>query len=312
MSNSFLQSAEWEEFQHSVGRKTFRVDGVLLIKRPLGFGRSYFYIPRIDIRYLILDINNFLHKIEVLAQKEKVIFLRWEPVEQYPISNIPALPAGRQYPIYKVADVQPSKTILLDLKKTAEELLTDMHSKTRYNIRLAEKKGVTVREAGVTEFETFWELMKETTGRDGFRAHDKEYYKKMLSLTPSPLSQRARGYDELQIKLFFTAYEGKILAAGIFVFYGDTMTYLHGASTPEHKEVMAPYALHWQMIKFAKQQEYARYDFYGIDEKKWPGVTRFKKGFGGEEVKYPGCYDIVFSKGWYKVYKLSRGLKRIF
>ncbi|MFA6551795.1 MAG: hypothetical protein WCV41_04690 [Patescibacteria group bacterium] len=149
MQLSFLQSKFWEKFQQSVGYATFRVDNILLIKKPLFFGRSYFYIPRVDIRYLILDINDFLHKIKVLAKKEKIIFLKWEPVEQYPISlprrqagNIqPCLPAGR-YPIYKVADVQPSQTIILDLTKKEDELLADMHPKTRYNIRLAEKKGV--------------------------------------------------------------------------------------------------------------------------------------------------------------------------
>ena len=267
---------------------------------------------------MILNINQFIKKIKDIARQEKSIFLRIEPAQAF-LPDCAVRRGGKAgkptYQVKKVNDVQPSKTIILDLKKSEEELLSAMHPKTRYNIRLAEKKGVTVREAGAAEFEIFWNLMQETTGRDGFRAHGKEYYRKMLEVSPHPAPPLIRGGNEREgykVKLYFAEYKDEILAAGIFVFYGDTVTYLHGASTHEHKEIMAPYALHWQMIKLAKKLGYAKYDFYGIDEQKWPGVTRFKRGFGSSEVDYPGCYDVIFDKRWYVVYKLSRGLRRIF
>ena len=300
-NNSFLQSQSWEKFQQSAGCATFRVDGALLIKKPLLLGKSYFYAPRTDLSRKTEDIRIFLNKIEKLAKKEKSIFLRVEPVAELKIENC-------KLKIARSADVQPSQTIILDLTKSEDELLAQMHPKTRYNIRLAEKKGIKVFQSD--DFEKFWELMKETTGRDGFRAHNKDYYQKMLQ--PHPIPPLIRGGNEREgLKLYFAQHENKILAAGIFVFYQNTVTYLHGASTHEHKEVMAPYALHWQMIKLAKKLGYAKYDFYGIDEKKWPGVTRFKRGFGGGEINYQGCFDIVFNNKWYEIYKLVKWLKKL-
>ncbi|MFA6551341.1 MAG: peptidoglycan bridge formation glycyltransferase FemA/FemB family protein [Patescibacteria group bacterium] len=330
-NNSFLQSKYWEKFQQSVGYKTFRVDNILLIKKPLLLGRNYFYCPRPEIRNQKSEIRNFLDQVKILAEKENIVFLRIEPVDKLPVTR---------YPLHKVTDIQPSQTIILDLTKSEDELLAQMHPKTRYNIRLAEKHGVKVREAHMSEsapsadeFEKFWKLMEETVGRDGFRSHNKEYYRKMLQVNNflefpsleegtgvvgnkreqvySNSSSLKEGNSDAKFFLGVAEYQEKILAAGIFVFYNETVTYLHGASTHEHKEIMAPYALHWEMIKLAKNAGYRYYDLYGVSETKWPGVTRFKKGFGGETVDYPGCYDIVFSKGWYKIYKFTRRLRKL-
>ncbi len=322
MHNSFLQSELWEKFQRSVGYKTWRIDDVLLIKKPLFFGCSYFYAPRKTQN--AKRKTQFFDSVKELAKKEKCIFLRIEPIEELKIENC-------KLKITRSADVQPSQTIILDLSLSEDELLAQMHPKTRYNIRLAEKKSVTIRKAAADELEKFWQLMKETTDRDEFRAHSKEYYKEMLQIDchsersglaesererseesiidPSLLSVAQDDKNKFGVKLYFAEYENKILAAGIFVFYGDIVTYLHGASTHQHKELMAPHALHWHMIKFAKQLEYAQYDFYGINEAKWPGVTRFKRGFGGQEVNYPGCYDVIFSAGWYGIYKFMHYLR---
>jgi len=186
---------------------------------------------------------------------------------------------------------------MLDLKKSKEELLSDMHQKTRYNIRLAKKKGVEIIEGGADDFDDFWNLINKTADRDRFRIHTKEYYKKMLSVD--------------FVKIFFAKFAGKIIATGIFSFYGDTVTYMHGASDNEHRNVMAPYLLQWELITRAKEKGFKYYDFYGIDDKKWPGVTRFKKGFGGFEKRYPGTFDMVFSQIWYNVYNILRKIKRL-
>ena len=174
-----------------------------------------------------------------------------------------------------------------------------MHQKTRYNIRLAEKKGVEVHVGGEKDFEDFWKLMSQTSDRDAFRVHDREYYQKMLAV------------DHNFIKLFCARYQGKLLAASIVSFFGDTVTYMHGASSNEHREIMAPYALQWQVIKIAQEAGYKYYDFYGINEKKWPGVTRFKLGFGGREIDYPGTFDVALN--WmYRLYKVARWIRRRF
>ena len=89
-------------------------------------------------------------------------------------------------------------------------------------------------------------------------------------------------------------------------FYGDTATYLHGASSRKNKELMAPHLLHWRIIQEAKKRGLGQYDFGGIDEKKWPGVTRFKIGFGGSVVEYPPSVDIIYKPILYKIYRLAR------
>ena len=147
--------------------------------------------------------------------------------------------------------------------------------------------------------------MQTTSKRNKFRLHPKNYYKQMLSADDEE-------NNDLKIKLFLAKYNNKIIAVDIVCFFGNTATYLHGASLNEFRKVMAPNLLQWHVIKLAKAQGYKYYDFYGIDEQKWPGVTKFKKGFGGEEIVYPGTYDLVYNKFLYSIYKLLRKTKRFF
>ena len=307
----FLQSWEWGEFQQAVGNKIMRlgaadseqlVAAATLIKKPLPLGKGYFYCPRGPVvENRKLEISNLLFDyIYKLARRENVIFLRIEPEQEKfrQISNF-------KFQISKTLDIQPSKTLILDLSKTEEKLLANMHQKTRYNICLAEKKGVKVYEAGSDKFAEFWQLMRETVNRDGFRLHGKEYYKKMLSS-----KYQINSKFKLIVRLFLAEYKNKVIAANIISFFGDTATYMHGASSSEHRNVMAPYLLQWQVIKLARETGYKYYDFFGIDEIKWPGVTRFKKGFGGEEVEYPGTFDFVHNKPWHAIYKFARKARK--
>ncbi|MFH1671454.1 MAG: peptidoglycan bridge formation glycyltransferase FemA/FemB family protein, partial [Candidatus Portnoybacteria bacterium] len=142
----------------------------------------------------------------------------------------------------------------------------------------------------------FLGLLKETAKRDGFHLHPEDYYRKMLEIMGE------------KIKLFSAGYQGKIIAGSLVCFFDDTAAYLHGASDYNTRNLMAPYLLQWQAILKAKELGLKYYDFYGIDEKKWPGVTRFKKGFGGKKVIYPGAYDVIYSPLWYWGYNLVRRL----
>jgi len=340
--SQFLQSWKWGEFQERMGNKVLRL-GVedpsassprpelgtkagqerklvvvaTLIKKALPGGRSYFYCPRGPVEQTTVNSKQttefFFKEIEKMTKSDKVIFLRFET--QSKINNLKS-------EIIRTIDVQPSKTLILDLGKTKEELLANMHQKTRYNIRLAERKGVKIMEDDGSRFEEFWKLMQETNKRDAFRLHGKEYYEEMVKnfqlslLRPSGFGGQAIfndqliSNDQLSIKLFLAEFEERIIAGNIIAFFGDTVTYIHGASANKYRNVMAPHLLQWHCIKLAKKLGYKYYDFYGIDEKKWPGVTRFKKGFGGEEQQYPGTYDLVFSNGWYMIYKLFRKIRR--
>jgi lipid II:glycine glycyltransferase (peptidoglycan interpeptide bridge formation enzyme) len=282
MEKSFLQSPDWLGFQKFLGRKVWNVDGINIIEHNLPFGKSYFYSPRCGGNFLS---EQFLNKVKEIAKQGNVIFLKVESQEKIDLKD------SR---FKKSNNIQPTKTIILDITKSEQELLNQMHYKTRYNIQLARKRGVEIRnpKSEIRNFEEFWRLMQETTRRDGFRPHPKEYYRKMLEIPG--------------IELFVAEFQNKIIAANIVVFWEKTVIYLHGASDYEHRNLMAPHLLQWEQIQEAKKHGCLEYDFWGIDENKWPGVTRFKKGFGGKEIEYPGAYDLVFQPTWYSIYKIAR------
>ncbi|MEA1963028.1 MAG: peptidoglycan bridge formation glycyltransferase FemA/FemB family protein [Patescibacteria group bacterium] len=320
--SQFLQSWEWGEFQKNAGNKVLRLgvkdDGKLLfaislIKKSLPFGVNYFYAPRGSILNYPPKadkprVGEFLFKeVKKIAKKEKCIFLRFDPVNQlHPsseykqITNYTRQASTSKLRIVKTIDVQPSKTLILDIFKSEDELLKQMHQKTRYNIRLAARKGVEIKVIKDVDkyFEEFWKLMAQTEKRDGFRLHNKSYYYKMLK------------FDKKFIKLIAVFYKNKMLCANIVSFFGRLSAYVHGASSNENRNLMAPYALQWHSIKLAKEYNFKYYDFNGIDKQKWSGITRFKKGFGGEEINYFGTYDLVFNSCKYNLYKILRWVRR--
>ena len=307
--SQFLQSFDWGQFQEKVAGKVWRLgieqDGRLvvaasIIKKALPMGKSYFYCPRGPVAgsKKLEVIKILFDEVRELAKKEEAMFLRFEP--QSEIINPPAGEAGLKSKIVKTIDVQPGRTLIIDLNQSLDEILKDMHPKTRYNIKLAEKKGVKIIEASVDRFIEFWDLMSQTSERDEFRTHSINYYKQML------------GLNQNFIKLFLVQYQGKVISTGIFSFFGDLVSYLHGASANQDRQVMAPYLMHWHCLKLAKELGFKYYDLNGIDDKKWPGVTRFKKGFGGKEIEYPGTFDLIFDQGWYNIYQMVRKVRRTF
>jgi len=297
MRKSFLQSDEWAEFQKRLGRNCFDVQGIKVIEHKIALKKSFLYVPRVNI---VGNFENFIKETRKIAKKENAVFLKLEPV---------GWQAGYQKEIdenllkkhgfKKSNNIQPLQTIILDLTKTEGELLNAMHQKTRYNINLAQKKGIEIkiqdtRDKKQTYFEDFWKLMGKTSGRDGFKAYSKTYYQKMLEISGT--------------ELFVAEHQNKIIVANIVLFYKNTAIYLHGASNYEYRNLMAPYLLQWEQIKEAKRRGCDEYDFWGINEIKWPGVTRFKRGFGGQEIAYPGAYDLVFKLFWYRIYKTAKAV----
>lgn len=282
---SFLQSAEWERLQNSVGRKTWKINDILVIQHRLPFGLNYLYCPRLR---KVEDI--FFKKIEEVAIQEQGVFLKIDPADKL------KPPFNHKY--LGSVSLQPRKTAILDLRKTEEELFGQTREKTRYNIRLAERHGAQIKNF---QFGSFWKLLQETAERDKFKLHERSYYEKLLETRSGDFSN----------ELFFAEYKGKILAAALANFYKPSavVTYLHGASTREHKEIMGPYLLHWHIIKEAKKRGFDYYDFGGVDEIKWPGVTRFKLGFGGNVIEYPPSIDIIYRPAWYEIYRLVKKLK---
>ncbi len=311
--SQFLQSSFWADFQGSVQNKVW-IYGIvnddnlkdilgacLVIEKKLLFGFTYLYSPRGPILKDFLpdeekiQITKLLFKsfrdICIKNSKVKNIFFRFEPMSS---------PSGIEQ-IIKVHDFQPSRTLFLDLSKSEEDLLGEMHEKTRYNIRLAQRKGVKIIKTNKEKeyVDKFLNLIDETAKRDGFVSHPKDYYKKMLSCS------------DANIDLWVAEKDGVVLCANLIINFGDTVTYLHGASSNEHRNLMAPHLLQWSQALWAKERGYKFYDFWGIskiDDKnnKWYGFTRFKKGYGGFEVNFPGTFDMVYNKSAYSVYNFLK------
>ena len=299
----------------------------LIIKYELPFGQSYLYCPRgpiISQKFIKSKVVDFLFsEIKKIAKEKKTMFLKIDP-------PVPLL-TKRTKVIFtnfkkSSSEIQPKNTLILDLTKSEEELLKEMKPKTRYNIRLAERKGVEIINTkyqipNTKYFSNFWELVEETSRRDKFASHNKDYYWKMLE---SCCDREQKFSFPLTAKLYLAEYKNKTIAANIVLSFGDFCVYLHGASSGEYRNVMAPYLLQWQQILDAKKTGCKAYDFWGIEESQksvkskvckvksdWGGITRFKKGFGGEERNYIGAYDLVFNWKKYYLYKIFKKIRSL-
>ena len=327
---SFLQSYEWGEFQEKIGkaelsssRQVFRFATdkwqAQFIEIPLPFGKKYWHCPRGPV--IINDKEQLAGDqvkkiIETVKNKagDNVIFFRlgpeWDINNSYwPMANS-LKGMGFKQLFY---DIEPSQTLILDITKTENELLAQMHEKWRYNIQLAKRKGVIIKNfqfpISNDQFEKFYGLVdKGTSPRKKIKHHSKEYYKKQLEINS----------ESAKFRLFLAEYEGETIAANIVVICGKRATYLHGATGSEHREVMAPHLLQWEQIEYAKSLGCVKYDFWGIvnehtlDKRgeSWEGFTRFKKGFGGYEVNYVGYFDYPLSILWHLLYRLVQKFRR--
>ncbi len=301
--SELLQSTDWIDLQqqfYKVERLGYYqqqlVAVTILIRRPLIGQYAYYYSPRGPIfndkqlssslwAKMLVDIKPWL-----IAQQ--AIFWRIEPDHQP--SGLDFIKLG----LVRGPDIQPSQSRVLDIGQDEEAILQQMHPKTRYNIRLAMKRGVVVETVGVDGFADFWRLMTITGQRDNFHLHQAHYYQAIIK---APFSQ-----------LLVAKWQGQVLAAGIFAYWGQRAVYLHGASDNQQRQLMAPYLIQWQAILTARQHGCQSYDFFGINQQKWPGVTRFKQGFGGKIVNYPGTLDWSVNQYVYRFYQLIRQWRRWF
>ena len=292
---SFLQSAEWQEIQERMGRATRRIMDVLVIRHDLPLGFNYLYAPRPPTLS-----HEFFQEAAGLAREHDAIFLKIDPTS-------PQLEIGNwKLEIQPSHSLQPRSTVVIDCRKPDAEILARMHPKTRYNIRLADRHEVMVRPVPAGEsmrfLPQFLSLLNSTARRERFLPHPPEHYRLLLEV------HNAQFWNEL----WLAEQGGTILAAALVNWYrpADTATYLHVASSREHRDKMAPQKLHWEIILQALGRGFGQYDLGGIDDKHWSGVTRFKIGFGGARVNFPHSCDIVFRRWWHRLYRLQRAFRR--
>lgn len=310
VSGNFLQSSLWRDFLGRQNKKYWqlvirdheKVLGISLVyesKLPMGLsylcspkGPIYFDQPsakkRNEAGKLLLSKAR---DICLSTKKREEVFFRLEPANNPQIKELK-----------KSKDIQPRDTWVISLEKNEEEILSSMSQKTRYNINLAARKGVKIRfSQEKKDLHYFLDLIKLTATRNQISVHSDHYYQ---LLWETLLDNRAGLLALAEVK-------GKIIASNLLVKFGQTMTYLHGGSDYRYRNYMAPQLLQWECIKEAKAAGFLVYDFWGVapkdkSQKHWQGITRFKKGFGGQRISSPGAYDFVYHPTWYQVYHLAR------
>lgn len=240
-----------------------------------------------------------------LAKKYHAIALRIEPDIESNDQTFRDIVTNLGYKIKDDAkdfkdEIQPRFVFRLDIKdKTEEEIMAGFHQKWRYNIRLASKKGVVVKEGTREDLKDFHKIMLETGKRDGFITRPLEYFEKM--------------YDQMapnHMKLLMAYYEDKPISGVIPIFYGNKTWYLYGASSNENRNLMPNYLLQWKMIQMAIERKDDIYDFRGVSgvvDENHPqyGLYRFKKGFGAKFTEFIGEIYIPFQPIQYHLYKFS-------
>jgi len=341
MYRSILQTKEWATLKTKYGQPAHWVSDVLVLERKLPMGRSFLYLPEID-QVQLHDMDKGV--LEELARKCRAVFTRVEIVNQEK-EKAPYLDEHFKSYIKAFEDVQPEDRRVIDLRVTEREIFEQMKPKGRYNIRVAARHGVhvadyrapsaqrvenithelefwgrsedirTIQEASkkydvsntkASPAEVFYKMYQETVTREGISGRSLDYFYDLVDILAAKDMAR-----------IFVAYlKDQPLAAAVVTFYEGVASYLYGGSSREHKEVMAPFALHWVIIQEAKKRGCSSYDMLGVapegakENHKWAGITRFKENFGGERVKIIGSYDKVYSPTYYKLYRLAEKMRR--
>ena len=306
--NNLLQSKAWSEFHQSLGHKTWFVscdeESCLVIKLPLYKEKSYLYIPR-GPQCSVQGWHVLLKKVKEIARDENCVFVRVEPykVPNGTLAKIKFKKIGQYVPLSR--QFSPMDTLLLDLRKNDGDLLAEMKPKGRYNIKVAERKGVKVRKSNSTkDLAVFYELSVAMKER-GFTSFDVEHYQKLLETL---------GKNK-NVTLFVAEHNQEILSVIMVCFYKKNAIYLHGASSDDKREYMPNHLAQWMAIKEARKRGCEVYDFWGIapsDEVShpWSGITRFKKSFGGEPIHLLGAYDYTFKPFWYRMFSLINIIRK--
>ncbi len=316
--DNFLQSPEWARFQETNGREAVQTEsGAYGFVHTLPIVGSYLYFPRFPGGN-ISDAQSILKSLVLLAQQKKLGWIRVEPETEeivHVCEHVISLwRENEQIRLIKAPhDMQPRETFVVDISKSEEEILAQMKAKTRYNVRLAEKKGVRIFMTREKKYQDiFLTLIEATAKRQNILPHPKSYYEKMIAVFPAE-----------KLMLFVAEYEGVVLAANLVLFAGDTATYLHGGTSDAHREVMAPVLLQWEQMREAKRRGCVWYDFGGVSVSAeinshqskiaaWEGITRFKLGFSPDTIPttFPGCYDMVVDQKRYELYSHLRFLQK--
>jgi len=289
--SGFMQSWEWSRFKEAEGQRVLRlgvVDNDDLIAGAMVYCAGS-HAPYVMPHGPVVAWQNeaqakgafdlMYYELDKIAEQTHSPIIRIEPL----LSDIPSW-MGKP-PVRAPLDLSPTPTLMIDIDKSEDELLSSMHPKGRYNIRLAIKKGVEVicrnDEQAADDFYFLFEL---TYRRHDFLGESKRFFTNMAEYLGS------------MMRIYSAYYQGMLLSSAIAVFFGNTATFLYGGSLPFMRSVMAPYLMHWKIMQDAKTMGCRYYDFFGIAPPNDPHhayarFSQFKSRFGGKIVTTIGAYD---------------------
>ena len=337
-----LQTWEWAEVKQTFGWKPYFkvwedkdndskvVASALILMKPLplkGFATNLkvMYSPKGPLLYDWADKElrtRVFTDLERIADEEKAIFVKIDPDVDVGANEVKSADnkielighdvlremKSRKW-IFSDSQIQFRNTVILDLTLSEEDLLARMKQKTRYNIRLATRKGVQVRVGSKSDINMLYDMYVETSSRDGFIIRGREYYEKVWntffldeSIVPGAINP-----EQPYATPYIAEFQNTPIAAIIVFHFGKRAWYLYGMSRKLHRNLMPNYILQWEAIRHAKQAGVRVYDLWGAPDRfdksdpLW-GVYRFKEGFGGQVVKTIGAWDFVPRPLWYVLY----------
>ncbi|MCD8484509.1 peptidoglycan bridge formation glycyltransferase FemA/FemB family protein [Candidatus Woesebacteria bacterium] len=311
-----LQSWEWGEFRQATGQSLERLGifgdngaleqalSVTFHKIPV-LGGTAGYMPKGP-----RPTPEMLHALSEVGRRQGCVFIKLEPNVQAPVEA--EQPFADLEEMLSNNSAQPGRslftryTFVKDLSADEETMLAGFKSKTRYNIRLAERKGVEVVEdttqAGLEEY---IRLLEETTARQGFYAHGSDYFRTMWKVL----------CESGMLRILKATYEGKTLSAWILFLFNGVGYYPYGASSREHREVMANNLMMWEALKLAKREGCTSFDMWGSlgpnpdSNHKWYGFHKFKEGYDVELVQSLPTHDLVINSPIYSLFTLGDSLR---
>jgi lipid II:glycine glycyltransferase (peptidoglycan interpeptide bridge formation enzyme) len=311
-----VQSWEWANAKEATGRKAFRYgffenttihDGFMLTLHSLPSPLTMYNVAH--LARCTLPTADMLQSLYAFGQKHNCIYIKIEPnvygpssdpqVQEYLKTTRHALLNAQGTPMVEGKEMFTKYNFLLDITKSDEELFANMHEKTRYNIGLAQRKGVKVVEQNDEEsFRTYLKLYFETTKRQGYYGHDTHYHQKIWeTLRPNNMA-----------RILIAYYENTPLTAWMLLNFHNTLYYPYGGSTTKFRNVMASNLMAWEAIQLGKKMGMQIFDMWGAMgtnpdvNDPWYGFHRFKQGYSPTHVEYLGTFDMIINPQMYKVF----------
>jgi len=311
-----LQTTPWGQLKSDFGWKVMRLAskgcGVQILIRRILPGINFAYIPKGPIG---LSNNEFWYEIDAICRANKCVFIKVEP-DRWVSDDGPTqgnISQPTQDYIQSSHNIQPMRTLVVDITGEESQILGRMKQKTRYNINLALKKNVITKP--YTDLSAFYDMMESTGQRDQFGIHSLSYYQRAFELF----------YARDLCQLLVAEFESVPISALMVFRLGNRAWYFYGASTDMHRDKMPNYLLQWEAMRWAKSQGCQEYDLWGVPDAEldtleanfssrtdglW-GVYRFKRGFGGELKRSTGPWDRVYNPYLYRLYSLWLKYRKI-